>query len=133
MAKITDHANILISKNVPAAILHWTEKLGFVVTGTWGDPVDFAILKRDIAYVMLAGARPEIEIVPYWKQRHNLWNAYFWVDDAKAMFEEMKARGAKIDYELCTQPYDVLEFGIQDPDGHDIGFGQPLRKSAAKE
>jgi uncharacterized glyoxalase superfamily protein PhnB len=127
VARITDHANILISKDVPAAISFWTGKLGFTVTGTWGEPAGFAILKRDGAYLMLGQARPEIEIVPYWKQRQNLWNAYFWVDDAKAMFEEIKGRGARIDYELCTQPYGVLEFGVQDLDGHDIAFGEVLR------
>ena len=129
MARITSHANILVARDVSAAITYWTEKLGFAATGTWGDPVDFAILKRDGAHVMLGAVEAEREIVPYWKQRSNLWNAYFWVDDAAAMFGEMKARGAKIDYELCTQPYGCLEFGVQDLDGHDIAFGQVLEPS----
>jgi uncharacterized glyoxalase superfamily protein PhnB len=127
MARITDHANILISKDVSAAMSFWTERLGFTVTGTWGEPVGFAILKRDGAFVMLGQAKPGADIVPYWKQRDALWNAYFWVDDARAMFEEIKGRGARIDYELCTQPYGVLEFGVQDLDGHDIAFGEVLR------
>jgi len=25
-----------------------------------------------------------------------------------------------------VKPYGILEFGIQDLDGHDIGFGQPI-------
>ena len=37
-----------------------------------------------------------------------------------------KERGALIDYDLGEQPYGVLEFGIQDLDDHDIGFGQDL-------
>ena len=39
---------------------------------------------------------------------------------------ELKERGALIDYDLGEQPYGVLEFGIQDLDDHDIGFGQDL-------
>ena len=49
---------------------------------------------------------------------------YFWVDDVDALYEEFVGRGAKIDYGLCDQPYGCREFGTQDIDGHDIGFGQ---------
>lgn len=47
-------------------------------------------------------------------------------DDAEALYNELKERGAKIDYELHRKPYDSLEFGIQDLDGYDIEFGQNL-------
>jgi uncharacterized glyoxalase superfamily protein PhnB len=49
---------------------------------------------------------------------------YFWVDDFEELYREFQGRGAKIDYELCDQPYGCREFGTQDIDGHDIGFGQ---------
>lgn len=55
-----------------------------------------------------------------------MWNVYFWVDDSAALYEELKKRGATIDYELCNQPYGCREFGIQDLDGYDIAFGQDL-------
>jgi uncharacterized glyoxalase superfamily protein PhnB len=126
MARLIEQANVLISKDVPGAIGYWTQSLGFTVTGRWGEPVEFAILKRDDVRVMLGAAKPDVTIIPYWQQRDGLWNAYFWVDDATALFAEMRASGAKIDYELCDKPYGVREFGIQDPDGHDIGFGQVL-------
>jgi uncharacterized glyoxalase superfamily protein PhnB len=53
-----------------------------------------------------------------------LWNAYFWVDDARQMFAELSARGAMIEYDLEQKDYGVLEFGIRDLDGQDIGFGE---------
>jgi len=52
------------------------------------------------------------------------------VNDADALYEEVKGRGAKIDYELCDQPYGCREFGIQDLDGYDIAFGQDIEVSA---
>jgi len=55
-----------------------------------------------------------------------IWNVYFWVDDVDALFAELKGRGAKIDYGLGNKPYGIREFGVQDLDGHDIGFGQPI-------
>jgi catechol 2,3-dioxygenase-like lactoylglutathione lyase family enzyme len=30
-----------------------------------------------------------------------------------------------LDYTLCDQPRGMREFGVQDPDGRDIGFGAP--------
>jgi uncharacterized glyoxalase superfamily protein PhnB len=75
---------------------------------------------------MLAKADDPSQITPYWKIVHQMWNAYFWVEDAKALYDELVAAGAKIDYGLGVKPYGILEFGIQDLDGHDIGFGQPI-------
>jgi hypothetical protein len=65
-------------------------------------------------------------IIPHYKHVTNMWNIYFWVDDAKAMFEDMKKREAIIDYILVEKDYGCLEFGIQDLDGYDIAFGQEL-------
>ncbi len=40
---------------------------------------------------------------------------------------KFKSTGATIDYELGMKPYGVKEFGINDPDGYDIAFGQIMR------
>ena len=124
--RLTAQAPILLARDVTASIAYWRDKVGFTVGGIWGEPPDFAILKRDTAHLMLALAPEGHEIVPHWKIKPQMWNAYFWVDDAAALYAEMQASGAIIDYELHRKPYDVLEFGIQDLDGHDIAFGQIL-------
>lgn len=135
-SRITAQAAVLLVRDVPASVAYWTDKLGFEATGTWGEPPEFAILQCDGARVMLGQAKTDSSIVPFWKARPALWNAYFWVDDAKAAFDAMKTRGATIDCELCRQPYGVLEFGVRDPDDQDIGFEQVLaedRPSAARD
>jgi hypothetical protein len=38
----------------------------------------------------------------------------------------VQERGAGIDYTIYDAPSGFREFGVQDPDGHDIAFGQPL-------
>jgi hypothetical protein len=43
---------------------------------------------------------------------------------------EFVRRGARIDYGLCEQPYGCREFGVQDLDGYDIGFGQTIATHA---
>jgi uncharacterized glyoxalase superfamily protein PhnB len=75
---------------------------------------------------MLSQVDDSKSITPHYKIVENMWNVYFWVSDADALYDELKSRGAKIDYELCDQPYGCREFGIQDLDGYDIAFGQDM-------
>jgi uncharacterized glyoxalase superfamily protein PhnB len=55
-----------------------------------------------------------------------MWNVYVRVDDVDAWHEELTGRGVELDYTLCDQPWGTREFGVQDPDGHDIGFGATI-------
>ena len=128
-AKILHQAPVLFASDLSKTIAYWNDKVGFHSRNIVGKPPEFAILGRDGAFVILRQTPRDHKITPYWKIQDALWNAYFWVDDARTLFEELKARGATIDYELCKQPYNVLEFGIQDPDHQDIGFGQELNPS----
>jgi uncharacterized glyoxalase superfamily protein PhnB len=128
MPKITASSPVLLVSNVVAAAKYYGESLGFEGQQFYGgEPPVFCICSRDGFYLMLAQVDDPSQIVPFWKIREKTCNAYFWVDDADALYEEMKSRGAKMDYGPCTQPYGVREFGIQDLDGHDISFGQILR------
>lgn len=128
MPKITASAPVLLVKDVAASANYFRNACGFTYEGFVGNPPVFCICSRDRHYLMLAKTDPE-KIVPYWKIREHTWNAYFWVDDADALYAQVKAAGAKMDYGPCTQPYGVREFGIQDLDGHDIGFGQVLESN----
>ena len=123
--KLLEQAPVLLVRDLMASVAYWQDCLGFEGR-TWGDPPGFAILRRDTCFVMLSRAPEDHANEPNWKIVDKMWNAYFWVDDARAIFDEFVANGAKIDYTLCEQPYGVLEFGIQDLDGHDIAFGQDL-------
>jgi uncharacterized glyoxalase superfamily protein PhnB len=125
MPKITASAPVLLVRDVVASANYFRDCVGFNYDRFYGEPPHFCITNRDGHFLMLAQADPA-QIVPYWKIVDKMWNAYFWVDDADALYEEMRAKGATMDYGPCTQPYGVREFGIQDLDGHDIGFGQGL-------
>ena len=126
-AKLIGVAPILLVKDVQASAQYWKEKVGFAQMDLYGEPQSFAIGARDEIRVMLAQVRVGTKIVPYWQTIKMMWNAYFWVNDAKALYEELIERGAKIDYKLGMKPYGVLEFGIQDLDDQDIAFGQVVR------
>lgn len=124
MAKILGVAPILLVRDIRAAADYYRDKLGFADVSLWGEPVDFGMVRRDGHTVMLSQAPAHAEIVPHWKVVHQMWNAYFWVDDVEAIYAEYQRSGAIIDYTLHLKPYGVREFGVQDLDGHDLAFGQ---------
>lgn len=123
---LTGCAPVLLVKDVVAAANHYRDALDFRYERFWGEPPSFVILKRDGMSVMLRQADDPKHVVPHWTVADKLWNIYFWVSDADALHDEFVARGATIDYGLCDQPHGCREFGVQDLDGHDIGFGQPI-------
>jgi len=124
-AKLTGSAPVLFVRDVKAAAEHYRDAMGFAFDKIWGEPPSFVILGRDGRNVILKQVGAE-HVVPRWTISSGLWDMYFWVDDVEALYREFVARGAKIDYEICDQPYGCREFGTQDIDGHDIGFGQVI-------
>lgn len=124
--RLTGCAPVLLVRDVVRSAHHYRDALGFAYDRFWGEPASFVILRRDGLNLMLCQAPPHHTIVPHWQVCRNMWNAYFWVSDADALQAEFRSRGARIDYEAHDKPYGVREFGIQDLDGHDIGFGQLL-------
>ncbi|MDQ8201816.1 VOC family protein [Pelagicoccus sp. SDUM812003] len=125
-AKLTASSPILLVKDVVAAANHYRDAMGFHYDRFWGEPPNFVILKRDGLFVMLRQADDPKHVVPHWTVADKLWNIYFWVSDVEMLYSEFLARGAKIDYGLCDQPYGCREFGTQDLDGYDIAFGQHI-------
>jgi glyoxalase/bleomycin resistance protein/dioxygenase superfamily protein len=73
--------------------------------------------------VLLALRRDPSAIVPNWKIVDKTWNVYIRVDDAHAIYSELQERGAPIDYTIYDAPHGFREFGMQDPDGHDVASG----------
>ena len=124
--RLIGSAPILLVRDVVASANYYRDKVGFNYDRLWGEPPRFCILWRDNFHLMLSQTDDPKAIVPHYKVVENMWNVYFWVDDAQALFDELKGKGATIDYELCDQPYGCREFGIQDLDGYDIAFGQDL-------
>ena len=124
MNKILSVAPVLLVRDVVKSANYYRDKLGFSYDRLWGDPPNFCMVRRDGLTVMLSEAPKEAEITPNWRVVEKMWNVYFWVEDVEALYTEYKQNGAKIDYKLGLKAYGVKEFGVQDPDGHDIAFGQ---------
>ena len=125
-AKITASAPVLLTKDIVKAGTYFRDKLGFTEQEYYGEPTNFAIIRRDGFTVMLAQAGADAKIIPNWRIVDKTWNIYFWVDDAEALYAEYQNSGAIIDYTIYTTPWGTREFGVQDLDDHDIAFGQIL-------
>jgi len=126
---IKRQAAVMFASDLPKTIKYWNDKLAFVTHATFLDPPVFAIMERDNQYIMLKQLAPGDSIKPYAERNEGLWNAYFWVDDVAALLDELRTRGAIIDYGLCDQPYGVREFAVRDLDRQTIGFGEILNTS----
>jgi len=108
---------------------YYRDRVGFRYERFWGEPPCFCILQRDGCHIMLSQAPDPKFVVPHYKVVKNMWNIYFWVDDVEGLYQELRQRGATIDYELCAQPYGCREFGIRDLDGYDVAFGQDIERA----
>jgi len=125
MATLTGVSPVLLVADLDRAVAYYRDRLGFACAA-YGEPPNFATADRDEAVILLALADQPERLVPHWQIVDKMWNAYIRVDDADAVYAEVQQRGAGIDYTIYDTPYGFREFGVQDPDGHDIAFGQRI-------
>jgi predicted enzyme related to lactoylglutathione lyase len=125
MATLTGISPVLLVADLERSVAYYRDRLGFMCA-TYGDPPNFATADREGATLLLALAEDASRLVPHWKIVDNMWNVYIRCDDADAIYAEVQERGAGIDYTIYDAPHGFREFGVQDPDGHDIAFGQPI-------
>ena len=55
------------------------------------------------------------------------FHLYFDVDDVRRAAGELKAKGVRLRKEPHDTPWDTREMALEDPDGHTLYFGQPLK------
>lgn len=125
-ARIVAQSAVLLATDFPASLAYWRDRVGFDVLSVFGDPPGFAILGHGAARLMLRRAPPGHVPRPFAAIVPGLWNAYFWVDDARALHAAMTAAGATVACPIEPTDYGVLEFALADPDGQTIGFGEVL-------
>ena len=127
--QIRSVAPVLLVRDVVAAHDYFADKLGFRSPRMWGEPPTFCIPQRDGHEVMLNQVLPEQEFRPN-ADYDGRCDAYFWVNDADALYAEFKAKGANLVCEPEDQPYGMREFGVTDPDGHLLLFGHDTTGAA---
>jgi catechol 2,3-dioxygenase-like lactoylglutathione lyase family enzyme len=123
MAVLTGVSPVLLVADLQRSVDYFSNRLGFECH-VFGDPPNFATAGRDAAVILIALSDQAERLVPHWQIVDGMWDAYIRVDDVDAIYAEVQERGAGIDYTIYNAPHGFREFGVQDPDGHDIAFGQ---------
>jgi uncharacterized glyoxalase superfamily protein PhnB len=106
----------------------YRDKLGFQYDRFWGEPPAFCMVGRGGIIIMLSqvegsrGMHPNSLADP----EEGAWDAYVWVDDADALYEEFTARGVTIARPLCDQIYGNRDFDILDCNGFRLCFGHSI-------
>ena len=121
-------APVLLVKDVVRAHEYYVEKLGFRSPSMWGDPPVFCIAERDGLAIMLSQVDAGESFRP--NGDYDRMDAYFWVNDADALCEEFRSKGADVVCEPEDQPYGMREFPVRDLDGHVLHFGHDTTGAA---
>lgn len=112
-------APVIACTDVGTTAAWYAETFGFEVHLHGDGPrYAFAILCRDGVELMLRCAEASLA--------SGDWDAYVRVEDAGALHEHAKRRGASIVEPLRRKEYGQLEFAIQDPNGLRLVFGSDV-------
>jgi catechol 2,3-dioxygenase-like lactoylglutathione lyase family enzyme len=104
--------------DMQVALDFYTRVMGMRVEFQNGNPVGFAILKRDAGEVHLTLDRGH-------KARVS-GTCHLLIDDATAFYQHCLENNVRIVKGLRDQEYGLRDFVIADPDGNRIDIGQPI-------
>jgi len=127
--KIFGVAPYFVVDNVVPAAEFYRDKLGFTYDRFWGEPPGFVMVRRDGITIMLGcfgrpgPANPNRNLDPH---AEGCWDAYLWVRDAQALFDEFRAKGVTIPRAIEKTHYGCLDFDVLDSSGYCLCFGQVL-------
>lgn len=120
---------LFIVRDVPTTLAFYHDKLGFEITFKGPEPEDifFGIVQRGGAMFMFKAI--DVEPVPNCTRDigHGIasWDAYIYVQDPDALFEEFRSRDIEFKVPLGNNSDNLRGFEVRDPNGYVIYFGCP--------
>ena len=103
---------------------YYRDRFGFEILGYFLDPPVFAIVSRDGAEIHL-GKSDNGDVNLNDSVRKGLGtDAYIFVSDVLALYDELQERGANIVEGPVERPYDRVELTVVDTCGYQIVFGE---------
>jgi len=112
-----------VVSDVVATAEYYRDVLGFAILGFFADPPVFAMVARGGVEIHFGKADAE-------PQRSNLEfreissDAYIWVDDVEALFDELTASGADIIEGPTLRIYNCVEMEVRDCNDFKLVFSQ---------
>jgi catechol 2,3-dioxygenase-like lactoylglutathione lyase family enzyme len=109
------HTGIPVA-DVPAAVAFYTERLGFELAFTWGEPVSMAGVNLGRAQIFLEQGAPN----------PSGCTLYFVVGDADELHAFHAANGVEVVSAPADQPYGLRDFRVRDLNGYQLAFGHHI-------
>jgi uncharacterized glyoxalase superfamily protein PhnB len=117
----------LFVADIKSSLDFFTQKLGFSIAFTYGEPLFYAQVKRDGARLNLKCVDSPV-INPELRDREELLSAAMTVgtsDEIKQLFLEFQSANVAFFQPLKKQPWGARNFIIKDPDGNLLLFAGP--------
>lgn len=115
---------VFFTTDIPGTLAFYKDKLGFECLGTWQDPPVYAIVARDRRAIHFRCASPPTPNPE--KYSEEFLDAYIFVEDVDALYEDYSSRGVEFARNLANMPWNSREFVVKDCDGRLIAFGSNL-------
>ncbi len=108
-------------RDIPASVVWYRDFLAFGVDYVYGSPPFYAQLSR--AGVALNLRRTEYAPWPAPTSEQDVLAVRVEVDDVKALYLDVRSRGAELHQTLRREPWGQRTFIVRDPDGNLLSFG----------
>ena len=103
---------------------YYRDVLGFEILGFFADPPVYAMVRRDGVEIHF-GKADSNEIKVNDSVRKGLGtDAYIFVNDVNALYEELTGRGANVVEGPVRRIYDCVEITVKDCNGFQLVFGE---------
>ena len=125
--ELTEVEAQLFVADIKASCAFLTDKLGFTVVFTYGEPPFYGQVKRDHARLNLRVVCEPVFVGDI-REREQLLGASMTVDSAaeiRQLFLDYQAAGVDIFQPLKQEPWGARTFIVRDPDGNLLLFGGP--------
>jgi predicted lactoylglutathione lyase len=124
--KLVNCAPVLLSQNVKKTVEYYKTNLGFRAEEHFDSSEQFTALYRDETEIIIVKAKfGEVSSNRFkFGAGYDVYLVPESIEGVDNIFEELKAKGVKIDSPPSLKEYGSYEFSIEDIDGRIIGFGQ---------
>lgn len=102
----------------------YRDKLGFEILGYFLDPPVYAMVRRDSAEIHFGKADGERVQMNEMVRKGLGTDAYIFVTDVNALFEEFSQSGVEIVEGPIKRVYDCTEITVKDCNGFQLVFGE---------
>jgi catechol 2,3-dioxygenase-like lactoylglutathione lyase family enzyme len=107
---------VLAVGDIAATVAFYTERLGFTLAFTSGEPPTFAAVNLDKVQMFLQKGTPDPKGC----------SVYFLIGHADALYEFHRANGVDVAQEIGDREYGIRDYAVRDMNGYFLSFGHRL-------